>query len=51
MAVNQYRRARTYLDLQHIVTPKPPIVHLIVRVIGITATLVLYEGKACSISD
>ena len=35
-----------YLDLQHIVAADPLVVHLMVRVVGITTILVLHERKA-----
>jgi hypothetical protein len=39
----------SYLDLQDLitVTPNTLVVHIVVGVIGIAATLVLDEGEAC----
>ena len=42
----------TYFNLQDIVSPKALVVHLMVRIVCITATLILNKGKSiCYVSD
>jgi hypothetical protein len=41
----------TYLDLQQVIATDALVVHLVVRVVGITARLVLDEGKAAGLLE
>jgi len=43
--------ARAYFDLQQIVTANALVVHLVIRIVGITARLVLHEGKAAGLLE
>jgi hypothetical protein len=37
--------AATYLDFQHVVSPNPLVVHLMVGIIGIATVFVLDKGE------
>ena len=43
----EYRsQGHSYLNLQHIVSPKTLVMHLMICIIGITTALILHKGKA-----
>jgi hypothetical protein len=44
-----HRVVSTYLDLQEVVTADTLVVHLVIRVIGVAAGLVLNEGEAAGL--
>ena len=41
-----YVKLALYLDFQHVIAADATIVHLVIRIVSITAAFVFYKGKA-----